>query len=99
MSNQPDDYIDLMGVKAPKRRTLRKDIREIIRRFYGQEFTYTQIITLLREDPHYARHDALVESVRHYVWQLSREGKLTVVRLSTWGDHEASVIYNVIPNS
>lgn len=37
--SKPDDYIDLKDYPGEKKRTLRADIEDVVRRLYDQEFT------------------------------------------------------------
>lgn len=86
------DRIDLSIVELPERGTVSAIAREIIRRFYEQEFTSKHVYACLLLDSRTKNRQGLKEMARTIVTTEKRAGRIELVRKGKSG--ECSVYRN-----
>jgi hypothetical protein len=86
---------DRLAIPAQKpKQTLRGDVREVMRRFYEQEFTVYDIIDALRRRKRYKDRVGLVDTVRSDLYRHYKQWGIVQVKKGNGPQHIKSLYAN-----
>jgi len=86
----PEDIIQIGDIDLDTRPTLAKAVRDVIRRFYGQEFTARHVYAVILEENRFPKRDKLYDGVRAQVHTMKRRGKIETVTTGSIGNGNSS---------
>ena len=79
MTKHPADYIDVTDLDVPARRSIRRDVKDCVRRFHTQIFTADHVVGFLKQCEYYQGRTSLNPSVRRELNDLVRNETIEVV--------------------
>lgn len=100
MNAKPVDYIDVSEVRAtqPATRTIANEVRNVIRRFYDQQFTARDVFITLQNMEQYRGRTALYATVRKAVHKMGQTGILTIISAGRRGGSGNATVYMYVPS-